>query len=313
MLTGLDHVIIGVNDLEAGTHTFQENLGLTPSGGGQHPFGGTANRIIVIGDTYLELITVDRPEEAQPSMLRRLAQGDGYLNCVFASDDIAADSAAMRERGVSIIGPNAGALHSTGGRSRGWQRTDVERPDLAQHYPFLIQHDSSGEERRKRLAGWQKPPTHPLGAFRILSTTLVVGQLEEATQRFQRIYGLRPSIQFSGEHEGWDAFLVSFPLGDNTDETAQRFELAMPLPTSLDPAKPQSHLPSPGALAGYLQRYGESLCRMTLAVANLDTARRYLDAHDVIYTAQIGPRPLLWIHPTQACGAAIVLTEEKTA
>ena len=54
MLTGLDHIIIGVNDLEQASTILSERLGLALSGGGIHPSGGTANRIIVIGDTYLE-------------------------------------------------------------------------------------------------------------------------------------------------------------------------------------------------------------------------------------------------------------------
>src|SRR5581483_883291 len=217
MLTGLDHIIIGVNDLERATRIFQQDLGLAVSGGGIHPTGGTANRIIVIGDTYLELITVRNRAEAQQSMLDRLAKGDGYLNFVLASNDIYADSKAMVERGISIIGPNAGELRSADGRWRGWVRTDVERPDLTQHYPFIIQHDSTGEERRRRLAGWTPPPQHPLGATRILSTTLVVTNLAEATARFQHIYGLTPSTPYSGETDSWDAMLVSFPLGNGEE------------------------------------------------------------------------------------------------
>ncbi len=154
MLTGLDHIIIGVNDLEQATTVFSQKLGLTASGGGVHPSGGTANRIIVIGDTYLELIAVRTPGEAQQSMLDRLAKGDGYLNFVLSSNAIEADSKAMLSRGVSIIGPKHGQLRSTEGRTRAWSRADVEQPDLTQHYPFLIQHDSTGEERRFRLAGW---------------------------------------------------------------------------------------------------------------------------------------------------------------
>jgi catechol 2,3-dioxygenase-like lactoylglutathione lyase family enzyme len=185
MLTGLDHIIIGVHNLEQAARTFSEKLGLTVSGGGTHPTGGTANRIIVIGDTYLELIAVREPAEAQQSMLTRLALGEGYLNFALASDDMAQDSAAMQQRGVKIIGPNAGALTSADGRTRRWSRTDVERPDLAQHYPFLIQHDSSGAERRARLAGGQTPPEHPLGATKVLSATIAVTDLDEATARFQ--------------------------------------------------------------------------------------------------------------------------------
>src|SRR5579883_1139314 len=100
MLTSLDHIIIGVRDLEGAAEIFGNGLGLLPGGGGIHPIGGTANRIIVIGDTYLELITIYKPEEAQASLRQRLEEGgEGYLNCVFASDDLEADSRAIRERG----------------------------------------------------------------------------------------------------------------------------------------------------------------------------------------------------------------------
>jgi hypothetical protein len=306
-LWGLDHIIIGVNNLEAATRTFQEDLGLAVSGGGIHPTGGTANRIIVIGDTYLELITVRDRAEAQQSMLDRLAKGDGYLNFVLASNDIYADSQAMIERGISIIGPNAGELRSANDRRRSWIRTDVERADLAQHYPFLIQHDSSGEERRRRLAGWSTPPQHPLGATRVLSATLVVANLPEARARFQHIYDLTPSIEYSGEVDSWDAMLVAFRLGNGE----QCFELATPLPADIDPTEEAGHLPERGALRKYLQTFGESLCRITLAVADLETARRYLDSHQVTYTYQDTPRSELWLHPDHTCGASMVLYEQE--
>src|SRR5712691_1415949 len=92
MLTAIDHIIIGVQDLEQATAQFGQNLGLLASGGGIHPSGGTANRIIVIGETYLELIAVRAPEEAQQSLLDRLAKGEGYLNFALSSNDIEADT-----------------------------------------------------------------------------------------------------------------------------------------------------------------------------------------------------------------------------
>src|SRR5215467_14775220 len=130
MLTAIDHIIIGVNDLERATTVFSQQLGLSVSGGGIHPSGGTANRIIVIGDTYLELITVRAPSEAEPGMLERLAQGEGYLNFVLASNNIEADSKAMARRGISITGPIPGELRAADSRTRGWSRTHIERPVL---------------------------------------------------------------------------------------------------------------------------------------------------------------------------------------
>lgn len=305
MIYALDHIIIGVNNLEQAARTFSEKLGLSVSGGGKHPEGGTANRIIVIGDTYIELIAVHNSAEAQRSMLERLAQGDGYLNFVLASNDINADSSAIRQRGITIVGPREGKLSSPDGRTRGWKRTDIERLDLAQHYPFLIQHDSTGKERRTCLAGGKTPPDHPLGATKILSATLAVEDLREAAERFQRIYGLQASEPFSGEVDGWDAILVSFLLRDSM----QSFELATPIPAIIDPPDDAVQLPDPGALTKYLQRLGESLCRITLAVDSLPKARDYLDAQGVLYTFQKEPRQVVWISPDDACGAAIVLHE----
>jgi Glyoxalase-like domain len=300
MLNSIDHIIIGVNDLEQASATFGQRLGLLPSGGGNHPGGGTANRIIVIGDTYLELISLHTRDEAQPSMLQRLAQGDGYLNFVLGSDDCIADSAAMVTRGVQVVGPNAGELRNAAGRSRAWLRSDIERSDMVQQYPFIIQHDSSGEERRFRLAGWTTPPEHPLGVTHVLSTTLAVANLTDATLRFSRIYGLLPTAEYAAL-DGLDARLAAFKPGDG----AQWFELAIPATRWRGNGENHPTFPEPGALSWHLQRFGESLCRITLAVKDLDASRRYLDEQQVAYT--YWDAMALWIHADQACGASIVL------
>src|SRR5258708_32140022 len=304
MLTVIDHIIIGVNDLERGTGIFGQRLGMAVSGGGIHPSGGTANRIIVTGDTYLELITVRAPAEAEQSLLERLAKGEGFLNFVLASNDIEADSRAMTRRGISSIGPTAGELRAANGRMRGWSRTNIERPDLAQHYPFIIQHDSRGEERRFRLAGWSTPPEHPLGVKKVLSATIAVADLGEAPHGFQHIYRLEPSEPFSGEADGWDAMLVSFPLGGN--DQGQSFELAEPLPLSAeaDQEMDYEHLPEPGALSRHLQEFGESLCRMTLEGELLPAAQRFLDAYAGTYTLREGSHPALWVHHYYTCCAS---------
>lgn len=312
MLTAIDHIIIGVHDLDKAAAQFGQKLGLQASGGGIHPSGGTANRIIVIGDTYLELIAVHVPAEAQQSMVERLAKGEGYLNVVLASDNIEAEGAAMRKRGVSIIGPTPGELRSVDGRSRGWSRIDVEQPMLAQRYPFLIQHDSAGEERRHRLAGWATPPEHPLGVTQVLSATIAVADLHEASLRFSHIYGLTPSQPYTGDVDGWDAMLVSFPLGRG----GQHLELAAPMPlaTEEDTELDMQHLPEAGALARHLKQYGESVCRMMLAVTSMGETRRFLDAHGVTYSyVQEEAHAALWIHPDYACGASIVLHERPDA
>ncbi len=73
------------------------------------------------------------------------------------------------------------------------------------------------------------------------------------------------------------------------------------------------HLPEAGALARHLERFGESVCRVTMAVPSMGEARRFLDAHGVTYSYEQETRPVLWIHPDYACGASIVLHERPDA
>lgn len=296
MFTSLDHIIIGVRDLEGAAETFGSRLGLAPSGGGVHPAGGTSNRIIVIGDTYLELIAIHKPEEAQESLRQRLEQAEGYLNFVLASDGLAADCQALRQRGVTVIGPLSGMLQTEDGRSRGWMRADVEHPDMVQRSPFLIQHDSAGEERRQRLAGWATPPEHPLGAVKVHSVTLAVADLADASRRFAHSYGLQPSPVFSGTSQHWGAQLVAFELGTS----GQTVEMAVPVD--------ESALPGYG-LRQHLARFGESLFRITLLVKDLAQARSYLVARSVAYTASETGHPSLWIDSEQSNGATLVLRQ----
>lgn len=53
----IGQVILGVRDLDASTREF-EALGLRVVDGGNHPGLGTANRVIPLGTTYLELLGV---------------------------------------------------------------------------------------------------------------------------------------------------------------------------------------------------------------------------------------------------------------
>jgi hypothetical protein len=61
----VDHVLIAVDDLEASAKEVEERYGLASVEGGRHQGFGTANRIVPLGETYLELVAVvDRAEAA---------------------------------------------------------------------------------------------------------------------------------------------------------------------------------------------------------------------------------------------------------
>jgi len=63
----LDHVLIAVSDLGEAARQLQAVHGLLSVEGGRHPGWGTANSIVPLGDTYLELIAVVDEAEAAGS------------------------------------------------------------------------------------------------------------------------------------------------------------------------------------------------------------------------------------------------------
>jgi hypothetical protein len=54
----LDHVLIAFNDLEAAAREVEARIGLSSIEGGRHRDWGTANRIVPLGSSYLELVAV---------------------------------------------------------------------------------------------------------------------------------------------------------------------------------------------------------------------------------------------------------------
>src|ERR1700682_1916265 len=60
----LDHVLIAVVDLAEAGREIEVRHGLASIEGGRHPAWGTANRIVPLGDSYLELIGVVDPVKA---------------------------------------------------------------------------------------------------------------------------------------------------------------------------------------------------------------------------------------------------------
>ena len=68
MSVELDHVLVAVSDLAESARELEARYGLASIEGGCHPGWGTANRIVPLGDAYLELVTVVDEEEAQASV-----------------------------------------------------------------------------------------------------------------------------------------------------------------------------------------------------------------------------------------------------
>lgn len=134
----LDHVVYAVRDLAAAAARFRTDLGLDSVAGGRHPGWGTANRIVPLGEDYVELIAVADPSEADRSVFgrslrRRLDAGEGWFAVCAASDDLEAIAARL---GAEV---ELGERIRPDGEAVRWRRVDPEgrEPWL----PFFIAWD----------------------------------------------------------------------------------------------------------------------------------------------------------------------------
>jgi hypothetical protein len=65
MMLLLDHIAISAATLDEGADWVAMALGVPLAGGGKHPHMGTHNRLLSLGDLYLEVIAID-PEAPKP-------------------------------------------------------------------------------------------------------------------------------------------------------------------------------------------------------------------------------------------------------
>ena len=63
----IDHVLLATRDLAEAARELEARHGLRSIAGGRHPGWGTENRIVPLGDAYLELVAVANLEEARDS------------------------------------------------------------------------------------------------------------------------------------------------------------------------------------------------------------------------------------------------------
>jgi hypothetical protein len=140
----VDHVIYAVDNLDAAGRRFYDEFGLASVDGGRHPGWGTANRIVPLGNAYLELIAVVDPEEAGSSDLglavtNATATGDRLVGWAVATNDL---EAVAQRLGLDVVG---GSRTRPDGTTLSWRLVGIERALETGALPLFIEWDCPPE------------------------------------------------------------------------------------------------------------------------------------------------------------------------
>src|SRR3954470_18823857 len=129
MFTRIDHVMICIPDLSAAT-TRYGRMGFNVYPGGVHSGKGTHNAIAFNQDDYIELLAIRERSELQAAsqpgttaagLAEYVEAGGGLRYVILQSDDLAADIAAMRKRGIDVSEPREGGRRTPEGRELKWR------------------------------------------------------------------------------------------------------------------------------------------------------------------------------------------------
>jgi hypothetical protein len=133
----LDHVVLGVADLDDAAAALLDEHGLHALPGGRHPLWGTANRIVPLGSAYLELVAVVDPEVAATSAfgswVADMASGRCAWGWAVRTSDIAATAARL---GLDVV---PGSRVTPVGTELRWQLAGVPSAVSDRTLPFFIE------------------------------------------------------------------------------------------------------------------------------------------------------------------------------
>ncbi|MGC4190198.1 MAG: VOC family protein [Thermomicrobiales bacterium] len=122
MPIGFDHIVIAVDDLDTATRDYTA-AGFTVTPGGEHKDGASANVLVTFQDgVYLELITfrdVPGGNDVWRNILQRA--GEGFVDYALRTNDLDAEVAVLRNRGLDALEPQPGGRFRPDGQRLDWR------------------------------------------------------------------------------------------------------------------------------------------------------------------------------------------------
>lgn len=210
MLVGLDHLIIAVGDPATAALELEDTLGLSATGGGRHDLHGTFNRLVWLGDSYIELMGVFDESIAAGSwwgshVARLLTSASGAAaGIALASNELGADAQRLRDQGSPISEPVDGRRMRADDREVRWSLARLPGPTSGIGLAFLIEHDPEAAEWTPDERAVRAAEIHPLGTIaRLTRVGFSVSSVRATTVGLLRDLGLqfRPSLIGNGARD----------------------------------------------------------------------------------------------------------------
>jgi hypothetical protein len=140
MLTGLDHLILGIDDLDRGVARVEQLTGVRAIFGGVHPGRGTRNALLALGpNCYLEILAPD-PQQSSPTWFSQVLHMSEPRLIAWAvhTPDLTTLAQTAVAAGFPIDSPHDGARSRPDGKILSWKLFHL-RDDRGGLLPFFIE------------------------------------------------------------------------------------------------------------------------------------------------------------------------------
>ncbi len=281
-ITGIDHALIGVADLEAARDSY-ERLGFTVTPRGRHIGWGTGNYTVMFENDYVELIGVVDPTQHIHKLDEFLKTGEGLLNVALATADADDTYQWLREHSSNAAEPQAlqRLLVLDDGVESLQFRNVFLPPELTPGLDtFACQHLTPEKVRRST---WL---SHPNGARGISEVTVVMESITGVGEAYAELFGAdavsgderKGSITVdTGNDELWFVTPKTFP----ERHYDKKFDESLPLPR---------------------------LAALTLSVADPQVTALYLSGQQVAFERDSSDAVI--VSSEEACGVFLVFASD---
>lgn len=227
-IAGLDHVLVGVRDLDAARTAWQK-FGLKVTPRGRHIGWGTANYCIMFERGYVELLGIVDPSQFTNNLDRFLGEREGLLGVAFRSTDNGRTAGWLRAAGFAPDGPKdlKRTIELAGGDvTPAFRLLFLPPEDTPGLRSFFCQHLTPDLVWQP---GWS---THAIRAVSLKSVVTVVERPGDLAAAYARLFG-SAAVEVSA-----DRLLVDAGEGDLlfvTDAELRRLYPALDVPAHRPP------------------------------------------------------------------------------